>query len=113
MSGDNGFLARIIQFLKGMGASKESDSKRDGAFSYSAENHAFVLGLGVGLYGNADFKLMVLGFAFGRGRLSEDRESLSGHIKDIAKEPAYTVFGMVLGELISGSRFVLSLLLMG
>jgi len=46
-------LKAIIQRIKEAGAYKESDTDRDGAFSYSGETHGFAVGL---YYGFRDFR---------------------------------------------------------
>ena len=37
----------LFRLLRQAGAKRESDTDRDGAFSYHAETHAFAVGLGV------------------------------------------------------------------
>jgi len=46
-------LKRLVKLLKQMGASKESDTDRGGAFSYSGETHGFAVGV---YYGFVDFR---------------------------------------------------------
>lgn len=41
-------MARILRFIKRRSAGSESDYEYDGAFSYASENHAAIIGLGVG-----------------------------------------------------------------
>lgn len=46
-------LRQVVQFAKQAGAYKESDTERDGAFSWSGETHGFALGV---YYGFKDFR---------------------------------------------------------
>lgn len=44
---------RLLRRIKEAGALRESDTERDGAFSYSGETHGFAVGL---YHGFADFR---------------------------------------------------------
>jgi hypothetical protein len=46
-------IKELIKRLQEMGAASESDTERDGAFSYSGETHGFAVGL---YYGFVDFR---------------------------------------------------------
>ena len=46
-------IKELIKRLQEMGAASESDTERDGAFSYAGETHGFAVGL---YYGFVDFR---------------------------------------------------------
>jgi hypothetical protein len=75
-------------------ASEESGTDRDGVLSYAAEWHALAIGFLVGLTGAAAVVIAFAGYALGIGR-SVFRET--GHLRDAAREPAYSAGGIVLG----------------
>jgi len=90
-------IVQLPDWLTGADAEHERDSQRDGAFSYSKENHAFVLGLGAGLLtgltGRRDLAVVVAAVALGV------RAAPTGRLKQLRKEPWYALGGLILGFL--------------
>lgn len=69
-------------------APNESDTERDGVLSYAGEWHALAIGAGLGIFAAATMNEVVFVFAFllitGKAKVS------NSHLKDAAKEAAYT-----------------------
>lgn len=90
-------IDKIFKFLQGAGAKKESDTERDGAFSYKSETHAFAVGAGaMWLYlitGNAQLLGLVVP-VITSGLKVKDKE-YGTILTDIYKEPHYCLGGMV------------------
>ena len=88
-----------LDFFRQAGAVSESDTERDGAFSYHAETHAAGIGAGVGVTAAAtgEYRLagVVVSMAFGtnRGETALDPKV----IEDIRQEPHYALGGLVAG----------------
>jgi len=61
------FIQQLIAFLKSAGAATESDTERDGAFSYSGETHGFAVGLYHGFLDFKDWDGLPEGYAKGKG----------------------------------------------
>lgn len=78
-------LERILRYIRGAGAPTESDSKRNGVLSYSAEFHALAIGFYAGFI---DFKDW-------HGLDKRAREN-----PDVMMEMGYARGGYVLGAVI-------------
>ena len=78
---------------------RESDSPYDGPFSVYREYHALTLGLGAGVIAGAtgtwELAIAVSGVALGV------RAVPTGALKQIRKDPWYTIGGVVLGWLLA------------
>ena len=104
-------LDRFKRFVSDASAASESDSSRDGLFSYRSETHAFTWGLGLGL-------LIVLCLAFARehlrtvlgaagtlvsyafldrGQKARDAPVPESVAREAEKEPQYLLGGLVSG----------------
>jgi hypothetical protein len=93
----------IPDIIKDAGAQSESDTDRDGAFSYHAESHAFGVGAGIAwlvlMTGAAELVGLVLP-AITAGLRAKDRQ-FSKILTDVYQEPHYTLFGHLVGAVVA------------
>lgn len=85
----------------------EADTERDGLLSYAGEWHALILGIGAGATYSPTLVGMFLAYVFGKchllGILSPGSTGEkcplkeTGHMEDAAKEPGYSIAGVLLG----------------
>jgi len=84
-------------------APTEEDSKRNGAFSYAGEYHAFAIGVGAGavaaLGTNPELAAAVVAVALGGSGVEAARKRLQGKkvVAEVSREPWYAIGGVALG----------------
>lgn len=81
--------------------SGEDSTERNGFLSYSGEWHALTVGFGMGYYAPFELQSAFVGSVFARNREQiKNKFKNSGHMKDARKEPAYTVGGLFVGNVV-------------
>jgi len=80
-----GLIDFVRRRIREAGASSESDTERDGAFSYKAESHAF----GIGLY-------------YGIRHAPVRQRTYPDH-PDVQAERPYFAFGYVVGDVVQAA----------
>lgn len=81
--------------------STEEETERDGFLSYSGEWHALTIGFGMGFYAPWELQTAFVGAVIARNKqqIQNHQFNQSGHMKDAKKEPAYTIGGLVVGNI--------------
>jgi len=89
--------------MSGLDAPTESDSERNGVFSYAGEYHAFAIGAGAGavaaLGTNPELAAAVVAVALGGSSVEAARNRLKGKkvVEEVSTEPWYSIGGVALG----------------
>lgn len=88
-------ISRILEFFRESAAARERDSDRNGFLSYAGEYHAVGVGFLAAVIGvfTGNWELLAVLAAV----ITGGREVKNNHLRDAAKEVAYTALGVALG----------------
>lgn len=83
-------IGKLIDFVRGAGAFKESDSKRNGLLSYAGEVHPVAYALGIGFAATCGILELQLLVAAALGTREAGRYRLNARVlREIRAEPQY------------------------